>query len=351
MNEGDHRANSNASKKQRTEQCVNHTLNGFSQPIVLPTKTNINASKQNALRSNAHHSAQLRQSRPRACNTTRSALTHLTQMETMSELYGNYDNFGNVSEAIATQFMDFAAVVTTCKYYIQQNFNKVNVWDFIGVDLDKELRVTAVQNGLKRTKSSNNCSHPISATISSADQTRHDRTQHHRHSSSLERNPHRGHTFTGALCWPYIAEEVGFDIDMRNDKHALTGPLIRHRTLSKAVSRLASRRVYHSIGHFVRAEKGDIDREAYKQQCYFVTHVIYAFSDYGQHPLRRQLFIEEYKFIVTNTATVIEVLEVLLAWTYFLSSFLAKSHALLFFVYCRMRSLSANSCTAFEFYR
>eukprot|EP01032_Pedospumella_encystans_P017555 gene17555-20000_t len=319
LNDGDQRSHSNASKKQRTDQSVNHTLNGFSQPIVLPAKsslhsnTNTITNKQSSSENTTNHNAaQQRQSRPRACNTTRSAITHLTQMETMSELYGNYDNFGNVSEAIATQFMDFAAVVTTCKYYIQQNFGKVNVWDFIGVDLDKELKETAAQNGLKRSKSSGQCNHPVSATITSADQASHDRSQRHNNSNSnshMECNPHRGHTFTGALCWPYIAEEVGFDIDLRNDKNTLTGSLIRHRTLSKAVSRLASRRVYHSIGHFVRSEKGSIDREAYKQQCYFVTHVIYAFSDYGQHPLRRQLFIEEYKFIVTNTATVIEVLE------------------------------------------
>lgn len=39
---------------------------------------------------------------------------------------------------------------------------------------------------------------------------------------------------------------------------------------------------------------------AFKQQCYFSTHVIYAFSDYGQYALNRQLFAEEFEFFVRN---------------------------------------------------
>ena len=113
-----------------------------------------------------------------------------------------------------------------------------------------------------------------------------------------------------ALCERLI-EEIGFDVDRRIDKSQLTGSEIRLTTLSKAISRLASRRIYHSIGYFeIPGKKGVVDLEAYKQQCYFVTHVIYAFSDWGQHPLRRQLFIEEFKFMVSNASTVIEVLKV-----------------------------------------
>ena len=39
---------------------------------------------------------------------------------------------------------------------------------------------------------------------------------------------------------------------------------------------------------------------AFKHQCYFSTHVIYAFSDYGQYALNRQLFAEEFEFFVRN---------------------------------------------------
>lgn len=38
----------------------------------------------------------------------------------------------------------------------------------------------------------------------------------------------------------------------------------------------------------------------FKHQCYCSTHVIYAFSDYGQFRLPRQLFAEEFEFMVRN---------------------------------------------------
>lgn len=40
--------------------------------------------------------------------------------------------------------------------------------------------------------------------------------------------------------------------------------------------------------------------QMFKFQCYFATHVIYAFSDYGQYALNRQLFSEEFEFFVRN---------------------------------------------------
>jgi hypothetical protein len=38
----------------------------------------------------------------------------------------------------------------------------------------------------------------------------------------------------------------------------------------------------------------------FKHQCYCSTHVIYAFSDYGQFRLPRQLLAEEFEFMVRN---------------------------------------------------
>ena len=38
----------------------------------------------------------------------------------------------------------------------------------------------------------------------------------------------------------------------------------------------------------------------YKLQCYYLTHLIYVFSDWGQHCLCRQLYAEEFEFIVRN---------------------------------------------------
>lgn len=45
----------------------------------------------------------------------------------------------------------------------------------------------------------------------------------------------------------------------------------------------------------------------YKLQCYFVTHFIYVFSDWGYHRLRRELFSEEFNFIVANLKLVIQL--------------------------------------------
>ena len=43
----------------------------------------------------------------------------------------------------------------------------------------------------------------------------------------------------------------------------------------------------------------------FKHQCYFITHLIYVFSDYGVHSLKRLLFVEEFIFIVENMKTLI----------------------------------------------
>jgi hypothetical protein len=45
----------------------------------------------------------------------------------------------------------------------------------------------------------------------------------------------------------------------------------------------------------------------YKLQCYFITHFIYVFSDWGHHRLRRELFAEEFNFIVANLHMVIRL--------------------------------------------
>ena len=43
----------------------------------------------------------------------------------------------------------------------------------------------------------------------------------------------------------------------------------------------------------------------FKHQCYFITHLIYVFSDYGVHSLKRLLFAEEFIFIVENMKNLI----------------------------------------------
>jgi len=328
---GDTFVDAKRAKKQRTGSLMPvlplaaQATNGLTRPIVPPKPFNYNSY------------VEPRQSRARSCNAARN--TDVKKQEELAGEFGSLDKFGNVSEAVATQFMEFAAVIASCKHYIKANFTD-NVWDFIGTDLDKEL-AAQVPLGLKRkTSSKNNLQSAARGTASLVMGTTEASVDHNR-------NPHRGRIFTGALCWPYIVEEIGFDVDRRIDKSQLVGSEIRLTTLSKAISRLASRRVYHSIGYFeVPGKKGVIDLEAYKQQCYFVTHVIYAFSDWGQHPLRRQLFIEEFKFMVSNASTVIEVLKV----SAFKFILVVLGTYILLYIH-RTRNWSANSSTACESYR
>ena len=51
-------------------------------------------------------------------------------------------------------------------------------------------------------------------------------------------------------------------------------------------------RCYHTID--------ELGHNMYKLQCYFITHFLYVMSDWGQHSLRRELFAEEFHFIVAN---------------------------------------------------
>jgi hypothetical protein len=62
----------------------------------------------------------------------------------------------------------------------------------------------------------------------------------------------------------------------------------------------------------VRRYKGPhkLQRIAFLNQCYFVTHLVYTFSDWGQHSLHRNLFQPEYDFIVAHMDYAIEDLNV-----------------------------------------
>jgi hypothetical protein len=249
--------------------------------------------------------------------------------------------------------MEFASVIASCKHFIKENLKYSPLADLIGIDLDKELAKCASSNNLKRKAASSSSSSSNSAPDRRA------QSSAGNHSGDADEHPgHQGgRTFTGALCWPYITEEIGFDVDLTVDK-SLTSYQVKKSTLSKAVSRLASRRTYHPVGFFPQQPGGkkSADHEAYRQQCYFVTHMIYAFSDWGQHPLRRQLFVEEFEFIVSNTATVIEVLKVTvhMNFTIIQSNYTFTRRLVvgtLLYLFFRMRSWWGSSCIVFAFSR
>lgn len=53
-----------------------------------------------------------------------------------------------------------------------------------------------------------------------------------------------------------------------------------------------------------------IGDDFFKHQCYFVTHLIYIFSNYGEHVLNRELFGEEFVFMVSQMFIVCDTLKV-----------------------------------------
>lgn len=114
---------------------------------------------------------------------------------------------------------------------------------------------------------------------------------------------------TEALCWGYLTESAGFDINIhRAVEDDDSSDYVLTSTLSSAMLNLSFARDYKPFDRFYSRSY-----DAFVSQCYLVTHVVYAFSDWGAHLLRRQLFAEEFIFIVRHMAVAVEKLEVFTA--------------------------------------
>jgi hypothetical protein len=94
---------------------------------------------------------------------------------------------------------------------------------------------------------------------------------------------------TDAVVWGYVFSVVDIPIRCQNGI----------ATLKKIVEVLPLARCYQRID--------ELGHEFYKLQCYFLTHVIYAFSNWGQHCVHRQLFADEFEFIVHNMSVAIRL--------------------------------------------
>jgi len=77
---------------------------------------------------------------------------------------------------------------------------------------------------------------------------------------------------TDALVWAYVFEDVG--IDIRCNNHSTS--------LAEVVSIMPLARCYQRID--------ELGHNFWKLQCYFLTHLIYVFSDWGQHALSRYYY-------------------------------------------------------------
>lgn len=317
-----------SAKRQRTAPTSQSQSNGAANPFSLSAYVDYppdyvapaKAARQKGTGSSRSSGIQPKLLVPdRRANPARAS--KLALWENLAEEFGTMDkSFGQVSEEIAKQYMEYAAVVASNKVFIKENLKYTSLTDFIGIDLDKFAlpnKLSAVRGALGMGRSSVR-GRGSSASLSSSSSSRHTgntgasgRSTRHGLSLSgencIDSSFHGRQVYTGALCWPYITEEIGFDADLRIDK-TLVGYQVKRCTLSKAVSNLTRVRVYRGMEHFTSAH-GALDREAYKQQCYLATHVVYAFSDWGQHALRRALFAEEFVFFVTNFAAVLDTLK------------------------------------------
>ena len=89
-------------------------------------------------------------------------------------------------------------------------------------------------------------------------------------------------SLTDALVWGYVYEDCRIDIRCNN----------RRTSFAEVASNLPLARCYQRVD--------ELGHNFYKLQCYYLTHLIYVFSDWGQHALPRQLYAEEFEFIIRN---------------------------------------------------
>jgi len=96
-------------------------------------------------------------------------------------------------------------------------------------------------------------------------------------------------SLTDAVVWAYVFHDIGIPIECHDGS----------TSLSEVVKILPLARSYQRID--------ELGHNFYRLQCYFLTHLIYVFSDWGQHALRRQLFADEFEFIVRNMTLAIRI--------------------------------------------
>ena len=82
------------------------------------------------------------------------------------------------------------------------------------------------------------------------------------------------------------ADELEMPVECISGGHRVT---ITFDDIAKFLPAVRCYRTIDELGH-----------NMYKLQCYFITHFLYVMSDWGQHSLRRELFAEEFHFIIAN---------------------------------------------------
>ena len=91
-----------------------------------------------------------------------------------------------------------------------------------------------------------------------------------------------------SLVWLYICKDISLALP---NGHCVDTQL---RKLFRIMPIIRSYKTLEELGE-----------NMFKSQSYFITHLIYVFSDWGEHSVNRQLFAEEFIFIAENMKTVI----------------------------------------------
>lgn len=91
---------------------------------------------------------------------------------------------------------------------------------------------------------------------------------------------------TDALVWTYLFEELRLPLLCNNASVSFLD----------VVAILPAVRIYQRID--------ELGHDFFRLQCYFVTHYIYVMSDWGRHMIHRELFEEEFVFILSNLGQV-----------------------------------------------
>jgi hypothetical protein len=91
------------------------------------------------------------------------------------------------------------------------------------------------------------------------------------------------------LSFSYVFDDIGIEIKCHGGQ----------TTLQEVLKILPLARSYQRID--------ELGHNFFRLQCYFLTHLIYVFSDWGQHAVRRQLFAEEFEFVVRNMTYAVRI--------------------------------------------
>ena len=101
-------------------------------------------------------------------------------------------------------------------------------------------------------------------------------------------------SYNDLLLWLYLFQELDLDCSS-----FLAGTLTDN--IMSLLRILPLMRSYQSLD--------TVGQNTFIHQCYFVTHLIYFFSDYGSHPLTRELFAEEFIFILESIPIAVQQLD------------------------------------------